>query len=105
MAKDITEIIERDVAEPAWRQLAAILRRRIHAGRYQPGHAIPSEKQCEAEFGISRGTCRKAIAVLRGEGLVITVPGRGSYVASEADLRRRRDQALKTSGPDPDMTR
>ena len=80
MAKD-TERIERDIPEPAWRQLAAILRGRIIAGHYAPGHAIPSEAECEREWGISRGTCRKAIALLRREGLVVTVAGRGTYVA------------------------
>src|SRR5215475_833371 len=80
MAKDTGETIERDVATPAWRQLAGILRDRILRGHYQPHHAIPSEKMCEAEFGISRGTCRKAIALLRDEGHVYTIPGRGSYV-------------------------
>ena len=80
MAKD-TGIIERDIPEPAWRQLAAILRTRIRSGRYQPGHAIPSESATEREFGVSRGTCRKAHAQLRAEGLVVTVAGRGSYVA------------------------
>lgn len=81
MVKDNSgETIERDIPEPPWRQLADILRRRIQRGDYRPGHAIPSEKQCEAEFGISRGPCRKALAVLRDEGLIYTVPGRGSYV-------------------------
>ena len=80
MAKD-TEVIERDIPEPAWRQLAAILRGRILAGRYAPGHAIPSEAACQHDFGVSRGTCRKAVALLRDEGLVVTVAGRGSYVA------------------------
>ena len=64
-----------------WRQLAGILRRRIRDGRYPPGRALPSEKTTEQEFGCSRGTVRKAIALLRDEGLVTTVTGRGSYVA------------------------
>ena len=81
MAKSTGETIERDVPEPAWRQLAGIIRTRIQDGRYRPGHAIPSEKQTRAEFGVSRGTCRKALAVLRDEGLIYTVPGRGSYVS------------------------
>jgi len=79
MAKD-TETIERDIPAPAWQQLAAILRGRIRTGRYSPGHAIPSESAVEREFGVSRGTCRKAIAQLRSEGLVVTIAGRGSYV-------------------------
>jgi len=75
------ETIDYGVAEPVWKQLAAILRRRIRAGTYEPGRMIPSEKQCEQEFGTARGTCRKAVAQLRDEGLIVTVAGRGSYVA------------------------
>jgi DNA-binding GntR family transcriptional regulator len=83
MAKDTGEIIERDVPEPAWKQVAGVLRWRILTGHYRPGHAIPSEALCGTEFGISRGTCRKAIAQLRDEGLIYTVPGRGSYVTGQ----------------------
>jgi DNA-binding GntR family transcriptional regulator len=90
MARD-TETIERDIPEPAWRQLAAILRGRILRGRYQPGHAIPSEAACQREWDVSRGTCRKAVALLRSEGLIVTVAGRGSYVASEEELRAYRE--------------
>lgn len=81
MPGDADGTIDYGVAAPVWRQLAGILRARIRAGRYAPGHAIASEKQLEQEFGISRNTTRKAIALLRDEGLVVTVAGRGSYVA------------------------
>ena len=74
------DIIDERIAAPIWRQLHAILRRRILAGHYEPGHAIPSEKQCEQEWGVARGTCRKAVALLRDEGLVETLPGKGSFV-------------------------
>jgi DNA-binding GntR family transcriptional regulator len=85
------ETIEPGVATPVWRQLTAILRARILRGQYQPGHAVPSEKQLEQEFGIARGTARKAIAALRSDGLVVTVAGRGTYVVTEAELQRYRD--------------
>lgn len=75
------EVIDYDVAVPVWRQLAAILRRRIRSGQIAPGHVIPSEQQLYQEFGTARGTIRKAVALLRDEGLVVTVAGRGTYVA------------------------
>jgi GntR family transcriptional regulator len=75
------ETIDPGVALAVWKQLTVILRARIRSGRYQPGHAIASEKQLEQEFGVARGTTRKAIAQLRSEGWIVTVAGRGSYVA------------------------
>lgn len=69
-----------DGPEPKYRQLAAILRERIESGVLQPGQPIPSEVELEQESGLARGTIRKAVAVLRDEGLVVTTRGKGSYV-------------------------
>ena len=74
------ETIDHRGRDPEYRQLAAILRTRIRSGQYAPGQVMPSEQQIRDEFGISRGTARRAIALLRGEGIVDTIPGRGSYV-------------------------
>jgi GntR family transcriptional regulator len=65
---------------PRYRQIAAILRARIESGELQPERPIPSEAQLEQEFGVARATARHAVAVLRDEGLVVTVPGMGTYV-------------------------
>jgi DNA-binding GntR family transcriptional regulator len=67
-------------ATPVYLQVAARIRERIASGDLQPDRPIPSESAIEQEFEVARGTARKAIAVLREEGLVITVKGRGSYV-------------------------
>ena len=88
--------VDHGAAVPVWRQLAAILRARIADGTIPPGGVLPSEKQLEQEFGIARGTARKAIALLRDEGLVVTVAGRGTYVA--ARCRRGLSRAVARRG-------
>lgn len=45
---------------------------------------LPSESYLQQRYGISRGTARKAVELLRSEGLVYTVPQRGTYVAEKA---------------------
>jgi GntR family transcriptional regulator len=40
---------------------------------------VPNEAELVREHGIARVTARRAIEVLRDEGLVITVPGLGTY--------------------------
>jgi GntR family transcriptional regulator len=67
--------------EPEYRQLAAILRRRIYSGEIPAAGVLPSEQQIRDEFGLSRNTARRAIAMLRSDGVVVTVAGRGSYAA------------------------
>jgi GntR family transcriptional regulator len=67
--------------EPLYKQLAAILRGMIERGDLEPGQAMPSESYLQQEHGVSRGTVRMAIGLLRDEGLVITLSGRGTFVA------------------------
>jgi DNA-binding GntR family transcriptional regulator len=74
------EAVDPQSATPVYVQVADILRTRIESGQLLPDRPVPSETQLQQEFGVARGTARKAIAVLRDQGLVITVMGRGSYV-------------------------
>lgn len=78
--------IDPHAPEPAYVQLAAIIRGRIEDGTYPSRTTIPSITEMVAETGLAIGTVRKAIAVLVDEGLIHTVPGRGTYV-SEAPPR------------------
>ncbi|MGI5155757.1 GntR family transcriptional regulator [Microbispora sp. CA-102843] len=65
---------------PVYRRLANALRERIESGRIQPRRPLPSENQLQQEFGVSRDTVRRAVALLSELGLVRTVAGRGTYV-------------------------
>jgi GntR family transcriptional regulator len=69
---------------PPYRQIAEILRRRITAGKYRPDTRIPTESELVEEFEVARTTARRAVEVLRDEGLVYTVPNRGSYVVRQS---------------------
>ena len=65
---------------PLYTQLADILRGMIESGELQPRSPLPSESFLQQEQGVSRGTVRMAIGVLRDEGLVITISARGTFV-------------------------
>lgn len=66
--------------EPLYKQLATVLREAIAAGELAPGQLVPSESSVIGDQGVSRGTVRRALELLRDEGLVITLAGRGTYV-------------------------
>jgi GntR family transcriptional regulator len=74
------ETVDPESATPVYVQVADILRSRIQSGQLLPDRPVPSESQLQQEFGVARGTARKAIALLREHGFVVTVQGRGSYV-------------------------
>jgi GntR family transcriptional regulator len=66
---------------PLYTQLANILRDMIKSGDLQPRAPLPSESYLQQEQGVSRGTVRMAVAILRDEGLVVTIGGRGTFVS------------------------
>jgi GntR family transcriptional regulator len=70
---------------PVYMQLAGILRAAIASGALAADRPLPSYTTLMQEHGIARGTAEKAVGVLRTEGLVRTVPGRGVYVVPKAE--------------------
>jgi GntR family transcriptional regulator len=65
---------------PPYRQIAEIIRKGIKSGEYPKDSRIPTESEIVETWEVARTTARRAIAVLREEGLVYTVPQRGTYV-------------------------
>ena len=65
---------------PPYKQIAEIIRKRITSGDYAKGTRIPTESEMVETWEVARTTARRAIALLRDEGLVETVPQRGTYV-------------------------
>jgi len=68
-------------------QIAEILRQRV--SDLTSGHPMPSEADIQAEFGVARTTARRAIHVLREEGLIYTVQGEGTFVGAPNEAPRQ----------------
>ncbi len=65
---------------PPYRQLAEILAGQIRDGTLSKDERIPSESELIETYEVSRSTVRRTVAWLREQGLVETVPTRGTYV-------------------------
>jgi len=70
-------------ALPKYHQLAAILREKIDNGEWEPRSAIPSERQLETLYDVSRTTIREAIDHLVRQGYLYREHGRGTYVSPQ----------------------
>jgi DNA-binding GntR family transcriptional regulator len=70
--------IDRSSGTPPWRQLADLLRARIISGELTG--RLPSERYIGAEADVALVTVRKALQLLRDEGLIKTEHGWGSSV-------------------------
>lgn len=65
---------------PRYLTVAEDLKAKIRAGVYPAGAFLPSEKELEEFYGVSRSTIRAAIAKLRDLGMVRIVRGKGTKV-------------------------
>jgi GntR family transcriptional regulator len=63
------------------------LRGSILGGQLAPGERLPSENELAARYGTSRPTVRRAIALLKAQGLVDTEQGRGVFVRPTPHVR------------------
>lgn len=71
--------IDPDSPEHPYVQLAGLLRERITTG--ETGPRVPSIMELAEETGLSAATVKRALRLLRDEGLIFSVPGRGTFVS------------------------
>lgn len=90
-------------ALPLYLQIANELRRNIADSIYRLGDQLPTEAELSVRFGVNRHTLRRAVEILRNEGLVRIDRGRGTFVTSAPisypiGARVRYNEALKAQG-------
>jgi GntR family transcriptional regulator, arabinose operon transcriptional repressor len=74
--------ISQNSITPLHVQICNQIRHFILSGQWEPGRRLPSELELQKELGLSRSTIRQALKGIESEGLIIRVPGRGSFVKS-----------------------
>jgi GntR family transcriptional regulator len=71
------------VREVRYRAIADELRERVESGDLPAGALLPSESELSGAYDVSRVTVRKALDILRDEGLVDSRQGFGWFVATD----------------------
>ncbi len=79
-----------DSPTPVYVRVADWIESRITSGELKPGARLPPDRELASDFGVAYDTVRRAAALLRERGLIVTVDGRGTYVA---------EPPAQTSGP------
>jgi DNA-binding GntR family transcriptional regulator len=74
--------IDHDSATPLYVQLAALIRGQIKDGTLTG--RIPSVKTLSQEHSVSHVTAEKALAVLKDDGIIQSVIGKGTFVKPPA---------------------
>ncbi len=97
--------IERDSFEPAYAQLARILRERIAEGEFQAGDRLPTEAELMRAYGLSPVTVRRAIKILVDDRAVTATPGRGTFVEAASIATAAFDlSSFRSLLADPEVT-
>jgi GntR family transcriptional regulator len=76
-------VVTRGSPVPPYRQLAGIIRGQIESGELAPGQQLPSGLALSERYEVSSATVKKAITLLKNEGLVVGVAGYGTFVAED----------------------
>lgn len=82
---------------PAFKQIADHLRAAIKSGDMAPGSKLPSEAELIERYGVAQGTVRRALDLLKGEGVVFSQQGRGVFVRERPPIRRQSGNRLRRS--------
>ncbi len=72
---------------PIYYQIKELFEERIESGDFEPHQRLPSERDLEKKYDISRMTARRALTELESEGYAYREQGKGSFVA-EPKLRQ-----------------
>ncbi|WP_293818262.1 GntR family transcriptional regulator [uncultured Parolsenella sp.] len=85
-------ILSNSSDRPIYEQISSQVRAQILSGALAAGERLPSIRALADGLGVSAITTKRACSDLEAEGLISTVPGRGTFVSKTSNelLRERR---------------
>ena len=81
-------------SQPIYEQIADQIKGLIMSGELKEGHSLPSMRLLAKELRISVITTKRAYEELEREGFIISMTGKGSFVARQ-NMEFRREEQLR----------
>lgn len=84
-------------SKPIYEQIIEQMKYNVMKNYLHPGDAIPSVRKLALELKITPGTVAKAYQELERQGVIETIRGKGTFIASELDIKQddSKIQAIK----------
>lgn len=90
---------------PIYEQLYHSITRLAALGGLEKNEQLPSVRALAQELGVNPNTVQKAYHMLEHDGVIVSIPGKGSFISEDASalLNQRRlavedlDRAIKTA--------
>jgi len=83
-------------AHIGYREIADALRRRIDDGDLPPGGRVPGENELMETYRVEQPTARRALDLLKNEGLIIARRGSGTFVREFRPIKRVSPDRLRS---------
>ncbi|MFJ9517826.1 GntR family transcriptional regulator [Kitasatospora sp. NPDC101801] len=96
--------LDPDDLRPPYVQLSTQLRAAILTKKYLPGEQLPSGPALMKHYGVAKATVGRAIDLLREEGLIVTRPGKGSFVRERTERPVGLRPHLEVAFAEPQVT-
>jgi GntR family transcriptional regulator len=74
-------------SRPMYLQIMVQIKQKVRAGDWPSGHPLPSIRELSAATKVSVITVKRAYTELEAEGVIVTQPGRGSFVTGATDMQ------------------
>ena len=78
--------LDRGSEVPLYYQLGAALLESLEANPWPTGARFATERELEAQFGVSRVVVRRALELLEGDGAIVRRQGSGAFIAPRRAL-------------------
>ena len=82
-------------ARPIYAQIIDGIREQIAAGALRPGDRLPSVRELASSLAINPNTIQRAYGQLEAEGYILSVSGKGTFVAELQDQNHLRRTELE----------
>ncbi|MDC7234242.1 MAG: LacI family DNA-binding transcriptional regulator [Spirochaetales bacterium] len=77
--------IDRSISIPPYQQIVRQLRESITKGELTENQSIPSAREIVQITGVSLATAQRVLNELKNEGLIYSLPGKGSFISPRTD--------------------
>lgn len=76
-------MIDKSSAKPYYEQIVLLIKEQVLQGILQPGEQIASVREMARQLLMNPNTVSKAYRMLEMQGVIVTVKGRGTYIAEQ----------------------
>lgn len=84
--------------QPIYEQVVEQIKIHVMKGYLKPGDVIPSVRKMALEIGVTPNTIAKAYQELERQKVIVTIPGKGTFIAEKTKVHVDKDKLEKIEG-------